>query len=263
LNYKIYSLYFLVAFLFSSCSSKNQLLYLNDYNKYSQKNIEHSSVLVSKKTSYIQSGDILKIEVSSLVTEAAAIFNKNSNKLQNNTNLQTLLLEGYRVNDRLEINYPVLGVINVENLSLHDLEDKITNLLVDEGHLQNPTINISRLNFKFTVMGEVNQPGTFSTLDENINLFQAIGHAGDLTINGKRKNIILLRQDKGVQKIYNVDLTKSDIIRRPYFYIHNNDVIIVEPNFSKVKSAGFIGSPASIASISSLLLSITLLIINN
>jgi polysaccharide export outer membrane protein len=249
--------------LLTSCSSKNQLLYLNDYNKYSQKNIEHSSVLVSKKTSYIQSGDILKIEVSSLVTEAAAIFNKTSNKLQNNNNLQTLLLEGYRVNDMLEINYPVLGVINVENLSLHDLEDKITNLLVDEGHLQNPTINISRLNFKFTVMGEVNKPGTFSTLDENINLFQAIGHAGDLTINGKRKNIILLRQDKGVQKIYNVDLTKSDIMRRPYFYIHNNDVIIVEPNYSKVKSAGFIGSPTSIASISSLLLSITLLLINN
>ena len=263
MNNKIYFLYFLLVFLLTSCSSKNQLLYLNDYNKYSQKNIEHSSVLVSKKTSYIQSGDILKIEVSSLVTEAAAIFNKTSNKLQNNNTLQTLLLEGYRVNDMLEINYPVLGVINVENLSLHDLEDKITNLLVDEGHLQNPTINISRLNFKFTVMGEVNQPGTFSTLDENINLFQAIGHAGDLTINGKRKNIILLRQDKGVQKIYNVDLTKSDIMRRPYFYIHNNDVIIVEPNYSKVKSAGFIGSPTSIASISSLLLSITLLLINN
>jgi len=262
MNCKMYSLYFFVAFLLASCSSKNQLLYLNDYNKYSQKNIEHSSVLVSKKTSYIQSGDILKIEVSSLVTEAAAIFNKTSNKLQNNS-LNALLLEGYRVNDMLEINYPVLGIINVENLSLHDLEDKITNLLVDEGHLQNPTINISRLNFKFTVLGEVNKPGTFSTLDENINLFQAIGHAADLTINGKRKNIILLRQDKGIQKIYNVDLTKSDIVRRPYFYIHNNDVIIVEPNFSKVKSAGFIGSPASIASISSLLLSITLLLINN
>ena len=173
-----------------------------------------------------------------------------------------MLLEGYLVSDNLEINLPVLGVIDVQNLSQHDLEKKITNLLVDQGHLQNPTINITRLNFKFTVIGEVANPGTFSTLDENINLFQAIGHAGDLTINGKRKNIILLRQEKGLQKIFNIDLTKSDIIRRPYFYIHNNDVIIVEPNFSKIKSAGFIGSPASIASISSLLLSITLLLIN-
>ena len=263
MKFKLCVLSILSSFIIVSCSSKSQLLYIGDHNKYSQKNIEHSSVLVSKNSSYIQSGDILKIEVSSLVTEATTIFNKNSNKVKNYTNLETLLLDGYLVSDNFEINFPVLGVIDVQNLSQHDLEKKITNLLVDQGHLQNPTINISRVNFKFTVIGEVVKPGTFSTLDENINLFQAIGHAGDLTINGKRKNIILLRQDKGLQKIYNIDLTKSDIIRRPYFYIHNNDVIIVEPNFSKVKSAGFIGSPASIASISSLLLSITLLLINN
>jgi polysaccharide biosynthesis/export protein len=263
MNYKTFSLYFFIVFILASCSSKNQLLYLSDYKKYSQKNIEHSSVLVSKNSTYIQSGDLLKIEVNSLIEEATAIFNKNINKIQNNTSLESMLLSAYRVNDNLEINYPVLGVVNVRNLSLQDLEKKITNLLVDEGHLQNPTINISRLNFKFTIIGEVINPGTFSTLDENINIFQAIGYAGDLTINGKRKNIILLRQDQGLQKIYNVDLTKSDVIRRPYFYIKNNDVIIVEPNFSKVKSAGFIGSPASIASISSLLLSITLLLINN
>ena len=255
--------FILIAVILASCSSKSQLLYIGDHNKYSQKNIDHSSVLVSKKLSYIQSGDILKIDVISLVPEAAAIFNQSSNKEANGINLEILLLDGYLVNDNFEINFPMLGVIDVQNLSHQDLEKKITNLLVDQGHLQNPTIKISRLNFKFTVIGEVANPGTFSALDENINLFQAIGRAGDLTINGKRQNIILLRQDKGVQKIYNVDLTKSDIIRRPYFYIHNNDIIIVEPNFSKVKSAGFIGSPASIASISSLLLSITLLLINN
>ena len=263
MNYKLCFFSILTAFILVSCSSKKQLLYIGDHNKYSQKNIEHSSVLVSKNLSYIQPGDILKIDVSSLVAEAATIFNKSSNKAQNNSNLETLLLDGYLVSDNFEINFPVLGLIDVQNLSQHDLEKKITNLLVDQGHLQSPTISINRLNFKFTVIGEVVKPGTFTTLDENINLFQAIGHAGDLTINGKRKNIILLRQDKGLQKIYNIDLTKSDIIRRPYFYIHNNDVIIVEPNFSKVKSAGFIGSPASIASFSSLLLSITLLLINN
>jgi polysaccharide export outer membrane protein len=263
MNYKICILSILVAFILVSCSSKSQLRYLGDHNKYSQKNIEHSSVIFSKKLSYIQSGDILKIEVISLIPEAAAIFNKNSVKSVTSSSVQTLLLEGFLVNDNFEINYPLLGVINVQNLSLKNLEKKITELLVGQGHLQNPTIKITRLNFKFTVIGEVASPGTFSNIDENINLFQAIGYAGDLTINGKRKNIILLRQEKGLQKIYNIDLTKSDIIRRPYFYVHNNDVIIVEPNFSKIKSAGFIGSPASIASISSLLLSITLLLINN
>lgn len=261
MNYKIFISSVLIAFILVSCSSKNQLLYLGDYNEYSQKNIEHSSVLVSKHSSDIQSGDILDIRVASLIDEANAIFNKNRSN-QINRNLESTFLDGYRVNDNLEINFPVLGVINVKDLSLQDLEKKIYNLLVDEGHLQNPTININRVNFKFTVLGEVGTPGTFTTLDENINLFQAIGHAGDLTINGKRKNIILLRQSHGLQKIYNIDLTKSEIIRRPYFYIENNDVIIVEPNFSKVRSAGFIGSPSSIASISSLLLSITLLLIN-
>ena len=227
MNHKLYVFSILTAFILVSCSSKSQLLYIGDHTKYSQKNIEHSSVLFSKKLSYIQSGDILKIEVSSLVTEAATIFNKHSNKLQNNSNKETLLLEGYLVNDNFEINLPVLGVLEVQNLTQQDLEKKITTMLVDQGHLQNPTVNITRLNFKFTVIGEVANPGTFSTLDENINLFQAIGHAGDLTINGKRKNIVLLRQDKGLQKIYNIDLTKSDIIKKPYFYIYNNDVIIV------------------------------------
>ena len=263
MNYKLCIFSIFVAFILVSCSSKSQLLYIGDHNKYSQKNIEHSSVLASKYSSYIQAGDILKIDVNTVIPEAAFIYNKSLKRIQNTANLQTMILEGYRVNDSCEIIYPVLGAIDVKNLSLQELEKKISNLLVDGGHLQNPTIKISRLNFKFTVIGEVANPGTFSTLDENINLFQAIGHAGDLTINGKRKNIILLRQDNGLQKIYNIDLTKSDIIRKPYFYIHSNDVIIVEPNFSKIKSAGFIGSPASIASISSLLLSITLLLINN
>tara|TARA_B110000008_G_scaffold271107_1_gene302168 strand:+ start:6320 stop:7108 length:789 start_codon:yes stop_codon:yes gene_type:complete len=262
MNFKICSLSILVAFLFASCSSKNQLLYLGDHNKYSQKNIEHSSILVSKNTPYIQARDILKIEVNSLINEAATIFNKKTSQQQNNS-FMSPLMEGYLVKDNLEINHPLLGLINVQDLTLQDLEKKITILLVDKGYLQNPTVSITRLNFKFTVMGEVNAPGTFSMVDENVNIFQAIGYAGDLTINGKRKNIILLRNSQGVQQIYKIDLTKSDIIRRPYFYIQNNDVIIVEPNFSKVKSAGFIGSPSSIASFSTLLLSITLFIINN
>tara|TARA_X000001036_G_C20641422_1_gene791258 strand:- start:749 stop:1540 length:792 start_codon:yes stop_codon:yes gene_type:complete len=253
----------LIAFVLASCSSKNQLRYLGDYDRYSQKNVEHLSVLASKHSFGIQAGDILKIDVSSVIPEAASIYNKSHKTIQNNTSLQAMILNGYRVNDSCEIIYPVLGAIDVKNLSLQELEKKISNLLVNGEHLKNPTVKVSRLNFKFTVIGEVNSPGTFSGLDENINIFQALGYASDLTINGKRKDVILLREERGMQKIYNVNLTKSDIIKKPYFYIKNNDVIIVEPNFSKVKSAGFIGSPASIASISSLLLSITLLLINN
>lgn len=259
MNNKI--LLFLVSVTFVSCSSKDQLIYFNDYDRYSQKNVEHSTVLKFENSYNIEARDMLKIDVYSVVPEAALSYNKTSQ--HNAQSSDKIKLESFLVDDSMQITYPVLGVIGVENLSLKKLEKKITNLLVSGGHLKNPTVKISRVNFKFTVIGEVRSPGTFSFIDENINIFQALGYAGDLTINGKRKNITLLRDNKGTQKIYDINLTKSDIINKPYFYIKNNDVIIIEPNFSKVKSAGFIGSPASIASISSLLLSVTLLLINN
>ena len=118
------------------------------------------------------------------------------------------------------------------------------------------------VNSKFTVLGEVRNPGTFSYYDRNLNIFQALGYAGDITITGKRKNITLIREENGMRKVYDISLSKSELLNKPYYLIKNNDVIMVKPNFSKVKSAGFIGSPASIASVASLLLSVTLLILN-
>ena len=161
------------------------------------------------------------------------------------------------------INYPVLGKISVEGLSENQLESKITQLLLDGNHLTNPTVKVRRVNSKFTVLGEVRSPGTYSYYDKNLNIFQALGYAGDLTIDGKRKDIRLIREENGNREIYKIELTEAELLNRPIFYIKNNDVLIVNPSFSKVKSAGFIGSPASVASIASLLLSITLLLTNN
>ena len=160
------------------------------------------------------------------------------------------------------IKYQVLGEISVKDLSINQLENKITQLLVEGGHLTNPIVKIRRLNSKFTVLGEVSSPGTFSYFDGKLNLFQALGYAGDLTILGKRKDLTIIREENGLRKIHKIDLTNLNVFLEPCYQIKNNDVIIVKPNYSKVKSAGFIGSSSSIASISSLLLSITLLIIN-
>ena len=178
-------------------------------------------------------------------------------------NLDVLKLQGFLVNDSMTINYPILGNINVNQLSLSELENKIKYLLINGNHLNNPTVKIRRLNSKFTVLGEVRNPGTFSFYEEKLNLFQALGYAGDLTIEGKRNGVLLIREKNGVRSVNKISLTEFDILKKPYYHIKNNDIIIVEPNFSKVKSAGFIGSPQSISSIASLLLSITLLIINN
>lgn len=245
------------AFLLASCSSNSQLVYLKDSNKNNFNKVDYSNL-----KSKIEPGDILKIDVQTIFSEAAIPYNTNSISALNSPNLDFLKLEGYLIDESMTINYPVLGKISIQDLSINQLENKITQLLLDGGHLTNHTVKIRRINSKFTVLGEVKFPGTFSYVDEKINLFQALGYAGDLTINGKRNDITIIREENGLQKIHKIDITQSKLINKPLYQIKNNDVIIINPNYSKVKSAGFVGSASSIASISSLLLSITLLIIN-
>ena len=256
MKYHKFIILFIIVFL-TSCTSQNKLVYLNDANELSVNIIDYSM-----SNNYIEIGDILKIDVQTIVPEAAILYNNKNNYKISSPNLDILKLDGYLVDEFKMINFPVLGEINVVNLSVYALQNKIVQLLVEGGHLTNPSVNVKRLNSKFTVLGEVSVPGTFSYLDEKINIFQALGYAGDLTITGKRKDITLIREKQGIRTLYKVDLTLSELFKKPYYNIHNNDIIIVEPNFSKVKSAGFIGSASTIASISSIILSITLLIIN-
>ena len=245
------------SFILASCSTKSQLVYLNDSANHDVNKVDYSNL-----KNNIESGDILKIDVNTIVPEAALPYNNIDASTVSTKSLDILKLEGYLVDEFKMINYPILGEISVQDLSINQLENKITQLLLEGGHLTNHVVKIRRLNSKFTVLGEVRNPRTFSYIDDKLNLFQALGYAGDLTINGKRKDITIIREENGLQKIHKIDLTKSNFLLKPYYQIKNNDVIIVNPNYSQVKSAGFIGSSSSIAAISSLLLSITLLIIN-
>ena len=245
------------AFILASCSTKSELVYLKGSDKNLFNKVDYSTL-----NNNIEPGDILHIDVQTIVPEAAMPYNKTNVNQVSTQNFDILKLEGYLVDEFKMINYPVLGEISVEALSVNQLEKRITKLLLEGGHLTNLTVKIRRVNSKFTVLGEVRHPGTFSYFDENLNIFQALGYSGDLTIEGKRKDITMIREENGLRKIYKIDLTKSNILLEPYYQIRNNDVIIIDPNYSKIKSAGFIGSSSSIASISSLLLSVTLLIIN-
>ena len=173
-----------------------------------------------------------------------------------------LPLYGYHVNDELKINFPNLGKIDVKNFTPSDLETFLEIELKNNNHLNDAKVSVKHLNSKFTVLGEVNKPGTYHFVEKNINILQALGYAGDLNSFAKRSNIIVLRNYNGNLKSTKIDLTNIDFVQTQYYKIRNNDLIVVEPNYSKIKSSGFIGSPQSIASIASLLLSVTLLIIN-
>ena len=244
----------LVSFLIFSCSHKNQLTYVNNMKKGNISKVNYSI------KNFIEIGDILKIDVKTVVAEVSVPFNS-QNTLDQNPN--QMIIDGYRVANDSTINYPVLGDISVVGLTTNELAIKLRNIFINDGQLTDPQIKINKVNSKFTILGEVTRPGTYFNYENQLNIFQALGFAGDLLITAKRKNVKLIRQENGLRKTYEFSLNKSEIFDKPYFYVKSNDVIIIEPNYSKIKSAGFIGSPASIASLSSLVLSITLLLINN
>tara|TARA_B100000963_G_C22624343_1_gene671567 strand:- start:891 stop:1661 length:771 start_codon:yes stop_codon:yes gene_type:complete len=251
--------FFFLSFLillFFSCSHKNQLTYINNSKEGDIHRLNFSN------NNYIEIGDVLKIDVKTVVPEISALYN-NIYELNSPHNADKLILDGYEVRKDSSINYPILGKIVVVGLTTNELAIKLRNMFISGGQLTNPHIKINKVNSRFTILGEVQRPGTYFNYENQLNIFQALGYAGDLLITAKRKNVKLIRKENGLNKTFEFSLNQNQIFDKPYYYIKSNDVIIIEPNFSKIKSAGFIGDPASIASISSLVLSITLLLINS
>ena len=191
-NYKkINPLLLGLLLLLQSCVSKKEILYLQDIDS----NPDHEVIFT---TNTLQPNDILKIEVSALMPEAALPFNKISvANIQAANNLEVMKLEGYLVSANKTINFPVLGELSVEGKSTADLEVDIKNRLETGGYLLNPSVTVRLINAKVTILGEVKNPGTFTFTEKNMSVLQALGLAGDLTINGDRKDVILIREADG------------------------------------------------------------------
>lgn len=243
----------LLVLVLTSCASKKEILYLQD-----AKNVNTSEIVYQNAT--IQPNDILKISVETLIPKASTPYNRRLFGDIPVNNIQLLQLEGYLVSNAGNINFPILGEIKVSNLTTLEIEEKIKGLLVDGGHLNNPTIDVRLVNAKITVLGEVNSPGTFNLTEQNITLLQALGYAGDLTINGKRDDIIITRDVDGVRTITHIDLTSTNFMNSEYYYIKPNDVIIVNQNNARVKNAGFVGNVGTVLTIASLVLSSIILL---
>ena len=116
-----------------------------------------------------------------------------------------------------------------------------------------PLVNVRLLNYNITILGEVNKPGTFRVIDPKINIIQALGLAGDITIYGKRKNIKVIREINGNSVSTEVDLTNSNFISSDFYYLRKNDVVYVEPTFAQIKNSGYIGQITNITTILSLI----------
>ncbi|MDB4176141.1 polysaccharide biosynthesis/export family protein [Flavobacteriaceae bacterium] len=250
--YKNIFLLLLIILFFQSCVSKKQILYLQDLDTINNQEVSYDSHT-------LQIDDILKISVSTLMPEAAIPYNKITPGSVVANNIDIMRLDGYLVSQTSTINFPVLGELSVKEKTTQDLENDIKKLLVEGGFLINPNVTVRLLNAKVTILGEVQQPGTFTFTENNISLLQALGLAGDLTINASREDVVVLRHIDGVQITARINLTSANFLSGPYQMVKPNDVIVVNPNSAKVKTAGYVGNISAILGITSIILTSILL----
>jgi polysaccharide export outer membrane protein len=251
-------LLFLFLVFFTSCVSPKKIIYLQDLD---------SSLPTQKLnyTSIIKKDDILRITVASENMELVQPFNQMINTTSQNglIPMAQQQLFGYLVDNDGAIVFPILGVMQAAGQTRKELTDRIQTQIREGGFVKDAVVDIRIVNFKVTVLGEVNRPGTF-TLDYNrITLLQVIGTAGDLTIYGNRKNVTVLRDVNGIQTTSTVDLTSASFIDSDFYYLQQNDVVVVEPNYAQIQAAGFNRNASLFVSIASVLLSLIVIISRN
>jgi polysaccharide biosynthesis/export protein len=187
----------------------------------------------------IEINDLLSITVNSLSLQASSEFNMPNAVGFTSMSYNSAIapISGYLVAPDGYIKFPRLGRIRVIDLTPGELEEKITGMLLEERSLQKPIVTVRHLNFKVTVLGEVARPSVFNIPNARISLLEAIGMAGDLTIYGKRDNVLLIREESGKKKTVRINLNSAELFKSPYYYLKSNDVIYVEPNSARVTGA--------------------------
>jgi polysaccharide export outer membrane protein len=188
----------------------------------------------------VQPNDLLSINVSSLDPQATAVFNLPNLPTTANGQVASNITQasGYLVNQEGVIRFPMLGEIRAQGKTKKQLEEEISQKLSDKKLLFEPIVNIRYLNFRVTVLGEVARPGVIPVPSEQISILEAIGAAGDLTVYGRRENVILIRQEGEHKNVQRLNLNSSEVLKSPYFFLKSNDVVYVEPG----KAAAAAGS---------------------
>ena len=233
----LFSVFFIT--LFVSCQSVPQnMTYLEDLSDYAAQN-QHLDYYKYEPT--IKSNDQLMIAVSSPVLDQTQVaqFNlpMNTSLSPGGTVVQSMALQTYTVNKEGNIYFPVIGKVKLEGLTRSEAVKLMTGEI--SKYLDDPIVNLQITSFKVTVLGEVSRPGPIQVNDERISILDAIGAVGDLTIYGSRQNVTLIRDNNGAKEFAKIDLTKSDLFSSPYYYLQQNDVIIVDSNDTRKKASKF------------------------
>jgi polysaccharide export outer membrane protein len=248
---------FLLLFT-TSCVSSKDIIYFQD------EPLEQGVLTSEPSQLTYKPDDILTINVSALDPETVAPFNLPavSSNVENVTSARgAIQLQTYLVDYEGNIEFPVLGTLKVTGLTRTELTD----LLVEKIKVManEPIVNVRLANFTVTILGEVSNPGTFTIQDERVTLIEALGLANDLTIYGKRKNILLIREVDGKKRFSSIDLTSVNTVNSHLYYLQQNDVIYVEQNKARMRQSTYNQNNGVIISAISTLATITAIILSN
>ncbi|MBT2561464.1 polysaccharide biosynthesis/export family protein [Pedobacter sp. ISL-68] len=234
--------------IITGCATRRDLVYFSNLAK------QTSEVKLQGQEVKIQQNDLLSISINSLNQESNVLFAVNTRNANAENNYKT---EGYRVSKGGMINLPVVGNVRLEGLTIEQAQATISKEL--DKYVKKPVVDVQLVNFKVTVIGEVNRPSTFTVQGDNINLLEALGMAGDMTVYGKRENVLVIRQQDGQRVMKRLNLNNQDVMDSPFFYLKQNDVVYVEPDKSKAieYSPNTRIMPVVIASISAVAVLIT------
>jgi polysaccharide biosynthesis/export protein len=228
---------FLPILLFSCVSQKN-VAYFQADNPLGP---VESTIISNNYTALIQPSDILSIDISSLSQETNIMLNPHltmkaesmTQQVSSPNNPPAAI--GYLVDNDGKVTIPLIGKVKLGGLTTFEAADKVTKKL-DSITVQ-PTVNIRILNFKVAVLGEVVRPAVYTIPNEKISIPEALAMAGDLTIFARRDNILLVREADGKRTYIRIDITRRDLFSSPYYYLHPNDILYIEPGKGRITSS--------------------------
>lgn len=239
-NHKLY-LFALVCLLFASCATNKKISYFQDAI-----NADSARIALPSPEIRLRTEDKLSIVVNCRDPELSALFNlpyssrvigaRNTNNISGTTNVG---VSCYAIDPNGNIDFPELGVIHIAGMTRTEVASYIKQELINRNLVTDPVVTVEYSNLHFSVFGEVRNPGQFNIIRDKVTILDALSTAGDLTINGKRTNVMVLRTDSvGNVLTYRVNMTSLDsVVNSPVYYLCQNDQIYVEPTKKRARES--------------------------
>lgn len=243
----------------TSCVPIKRLTYLQE----SETTADSLMILRKRQEPYrLQVNDLLSIRVKALDQETVGIFNPVGDVNPNASGEERLYYDGFVVNSHGNIRMPTLGEVNVLGYTIEEVREKLEERLLSEFFKEeaNVFVTVKLAGIRYTINGEISNPGSNIIYRDQVTLMEAIANSGDITQTGDRRNIVIVRQYPAGQRVHHIDLTKIEALDSPYYYLKPNDLILINPLPQKSWGTGTTGL-ATVTTVASIVAALSTLVL--